>query len=53
MVAMFLVTFFALINLISVNLMKQSYTLVGLSGLLLLLAAFLAFEAMRILRKKC
>lgn len=52
MVAMFLVTFSALGNLIAINLEKQSYLLAGMSGLLLLLAGFLAFEASTILRRE-
>ena len=52
MVTMFLVTFFALINLICVNLEKHSWLIAGLSGVLLLLASFLAFEAGQIMLKK-
>ncbi|EKD83217.1 MAG: carbon starvation-induced protein [uncultured bacterium] len=51
MVVMFLVTCFALINLISVNLSAHGYLLAGLSAILLLLALFLAWEAAAILRK--
>jgi carbon starvation protein len=52
MVTMFLVTFFALINLIIVNYSKSNYTLTGLSALLLFLAGFLALEAASIMRSK-
>lgn len=45
MVAMFAVTFSALINLISVNINNQHYLLAGTSGILLFLAGFLAYEA--------
>ncbi len=51
MVAMFLVTCFALINVISDNLCKQGYLMAGLSATLLLLALFLAWEAAGILRQ--
>jgi DMSO/TMAO reductase YedYZ heme-binding membrane subunit len=52
MVSMFLVTCFALINFIITNLGKQGYLLAGMSGFLLLLALFLAWEAAGILRQK-
>lgn len=52
MVVMFLVTCVALINLIQVNMAKQGYLLAGLSGILLVLAVFLAWEAIGVLRRK-
>ncbi|MFZ5951282.1 MAG: carbon starvation protein A [Candidatus Rifleibacteriota bacterium] len=52
MVTMFLVTCFALVNMIESNLASQGYLLAGLSGILLLLALFLAWEAGSILLKK-
>jgi carbon starvation protein len=52
MVSMFLVTCFALINFIITNLGKQGYLMAGMSGILLLLALFLAWEAAGILRQK-
>lgn len=51
MVAMFLVTCFALINVIIDNLGRHGYLMAGLSGTLLLLAIFLAREAAGILRQ--
>lgn len=51
MVAMFLVTCFALINVIVDNLGRHGYMMAGLSGTLLLLALFLAWEAAGILRQ--
>ncbi len=51
MVAMFLVTCFALVNLIVDNLGKQGYLMAGLSATLLLLAVFLAWEAACVLRQ--
>ena len=51
MVAMFLVTCFALINVIIHNLGRHGYLMAGLSGILLLLALFLAWEAAGILRQ--
>lgn len=51
MVAMFLVTCCALINVISENIAKQGYLMASLSGTLLLLALFLAWEAFSILHK--
>ncbi|GAB4270586.1 MAG: carbon starvation protein A [Candidatus Rifleibacteriota bacterium] len=52
MISMFLVTFFALINLVSINYSKGNHTLVCLSILLLGLAGFLALEAKNILKKQ-
>jgi len=52
MVAMFLVTCFALINVIIDNLGRHGYLMAGLSGILLLLALFLAWEAAGILRQR-
>ncbi len=51
MISMFLVTCCALINIISTNLAKQGWLMVGLSSILLALAIFLAWEAVAILRK--
>jgi hypothetical protein len=42
----------ALVNLIQVNLAKQGFLLAGLSGILLVLAAFLAWEAFTVLTRK-
>lgn len=52
MLVMFLVTCFALINLIDANIARQGYLLAALSGVLLILAIFLAWEAAEALRRK-
>ena len=49
MVAMFLVTFFALGNIIMINFAKANYLLMGMSSILMLLAIFLGIEAFKVL----
>ncbi|MCK9457684.1 MAG: carbon starvation protein A [Candidatus Riflebacteria bacterium] len=52
MVLMFAITMSALVSMVYSNFLCADYLLVGLAGLLLVLSLFLAFEALRVLRRK-